>query len=110
MIDVGGGDSRLVDHLLARGLRCLSVIDVSGAALARAKTRLGPAASTVTWIEADVTSDWSAGVVDVWHDRAAFHFLIEPAERARYVERAREHVKPGGHLVLSTFAQDGPQK
>ena len=97
-----------MDHLLARGLRCIWVIDVSAAALARAKTRLGPVTSAVTWIEADVTSDWSGGVADIWHDRAAFHFLTDAEDRARYVEHARQHVKRGGYLMLATFGFEGP--
>jgi SAM-dependent methyltransferase len=108
VIDVGGGDSRLVDYLVARGLRCISVLDISGAALARAKARLAAAASHVDWIEVDVTTLWSARTVDVWHDRAAFHFLTDADDRRRYTERARRHVRAGGHLVLATFAPDGP--
>ena len=108
MIDVGGGDSRLVDRLLERGLTCLTVLDISPAAIDRAKTRLGHRADAVGWIEANVTSDWQAGPVDIWHDRAAFHFLIEPAHRQRYLESLRRTLKPLGHAVIATFAADGP--
>lgn len=83
VLDVGGGDSRIVDALAVRGLECLAVLDVSGAALDRAKTRLGPAASIPIWIEADVASDWSLKPMDIWHDRAVFHFLTAPEDRAR---------------------------
>jgi trans-aconitate methyltransferase len=108
VIDIGGGDSRLVDALLARGLRDVTVLDVSGAALDRARARLGPAASIPTWIEADVTSDWKAAPVDIWHDRAVFHFLVDPHDRARYVERLREILEVGGTAIIATFAADGP--
>lgn len=110
VLDVGGGDSRLVDALLARGLRCLTVLDVSGAALARARARLGDTASIPTWIESDVTAAWSAGPVDIWHDRAAFHFLTDAADRARYVDHLRRTLKPGGSAIIATFAPDGPEK
>jgi SAM-dependent methyltransferase len=88
----------------------LSVLDVSGAALARAQERLGTAAERVRWIEADVTGDWIASPVDFWHDRAVFHFLTDADDRARYVERARRQVKRDGHVVVATFAPDGPPK
>ena len=110
MIDVGGGDSRLVDHLLARGLRCLTVLDVSGAALARARARLGAQAEKVEWIEADVTGAWSVAPVDVWHDRADFHFLTEAEDRARYMAHLRLAVKPRGTVIMATFALDGPER
>lgn len=99
-----------MDRLIARGLTCVSVLDVSGAALARARVRLGPAADRVRWIEADVTSQWEADAVDLWHDRAVFHFLTEPEDRSRYLERARRQIKPGGHMILATFAPDGPTR
>jgi SAM-dependent methyltransferase len=99
-----------VDRLLARGLTCLSVLDVSGAALARATRRLGAEAGVVCWIEADVTSNWQSTAVDIWHDRAVFHFLIDADDRACYLERARRLIRPGGHLVMATFAADGPSQ
>lgn len=109
MIDIGGGDSRLVDHLVARGLDCLAVVDLSGAALARARARL-PAAP-VTWIEADVTADgWSAPAADLWHDRAAFHFLTDQADRARYVARLEKTLKRDGQAIIATFAPEGPPR
>lgn len=110
MIDIGGGDSRLVDHLVARGLRCVTVLDVSAAALARARARLGDRAHRVTWIEADVTGSWTARQVDIWHDRAAFHFLTEAEDRQRYVEHVRHLVKPGGTMIIGTFAPQGPER
>jgi hypothetical protein len=110
VIDVGGGDSRLVDALVARGLECLAVLDVSGAALQRARRRLGSRAATPIWIEADVTSDWSVKPMDIWHDRAVFHFLVDADERRRYVERLRATLKVGGAAILATFAPDGPER
>jgi len=109
VLDVGGGDSRLVDHLLARGLACLAVLDVSGAALARARTRLGSAASTVRWIEADATGDWHAPPVDIWHDRAVFHFLTAAEDRIRYRAHLVATLKPGATAIIATFALDGPE-
>ena len=110
MIDIGGGDSRLVDHLVARGLRCVTVLDVSRTALDRARARLGDQAAKVTWIEADVTGSWGTAPVDIWHDRAVFHFLTEAEDRRRYVAHVRESVKPGGAVIIGTFAPDGPER
>lgn len=110
VLDVGGGDSHLVDALAARGLDCLAVLDVSGAALDRAKARLGTAAQTPVWIEADVTGDWSLKSMDIWHDRAVFHFLTTPGERARYKQHLLATLKPGGSAIMATFALDGPEK
>lgn len=110
VIDIGGGNSRLVDGLLARGLSRVTVLDVSAEAIARSRERLGPAASLVTWLVADVTGDWTPPAVDLWHDRAVFHFLADAADRTRYVERLYEAVKPGGAAVIATFAPDGPEK
>jgi uridine phosphorylase/SAM-dependent methyltransferase len=109
VIDVGGGDSRLVDTLAARGLDCLAVLDVSGAALHRAQSRLGEAAAAFTWIEADITADWALKPMDVWHDRAVFHFLTTPEDRARYRSHLRTTLKPYGTAIVATFALDGPE-
>ncbi len=110
VIDIGGGDSRLVDRLVERGLGCVFVLDVSGAALARAKARLGEQQKRVMWIEADVTGEWDVPIVDIWHDRAVFHFLTDPDDRQRYVAHLRRVVRPGGAVVMATFALDGPDK
>ena len=110
VIDIGGGNSRLVDHLLDRGLTCLSVLDVSAAALAHARIRLGSRASVPIWIESDVTADWSSAPMDIWHDRAVFHFLTAPEDRARYRAHLERTLKPGGAAVIATFAADGPLK
>lgn len=109
VLDVGGGESRLVDHLAARGVSCLAVLDISATALQRCRSRLGSFAS-VTWIEADVTGEWSLKPMDFWHDRAVFHFLTEPADRERYRERLLGTLKPGGTAIIATFAPDGPEK
>jgi trans-aconitate methyltransferase len=108
VIDVGGGDSRLVDCLAARGLDCLAVLDVSAAALQRARARLGVSAAIPIWIEADVAGDWSLEPMDIWHDRAVFHFLNEPEDRARYRIQLFRTLERGGSAILATFAPDGP--
>ena len=108
VIDVGAGDSRLVDQLVARGLTCIAVLDVSEAALLRAQTRLGEISNALTWIAADVTAEWSVKPMDFWHDRAVFHFLIEPRDRALYLQRLRHTLKSGGTAIIATFAPDGP--
>jgi SAM-dependent methyltransferase len=110
VLDVGGGESRLVDALLARGLRCLAVLDVSGAALSRTRTRLGALGDVPTWLEADVTGEWSLPPVDIWHDRAVFHFLTADVDRARYRQRLLGTLKPGGSAIVATFAPDGPER
>lgn len=110
IIDVGGGDSALVDALVARRVAHVSVLDISGVALARARTRLGAHASEVVWIEADVrTAVLPECAYDAWHDRAVFHFLTSRSDRQRYVETASRSVRPGGAMILATFASDGPR-
>lgn len=109
IIDVGGGASTLVDDLLRAGYRHLSVLDLSGAALQAARARLGKRARDVTWIEADIRSvALAANAYDVWHDRAVFHFLTADADRRAYVRATLRAVKPGGHVIVATFAEDGP--
>jgi uridine phosphorylase len=110
VLDVGGGDSRLVDVLASRGLDCLAVLDVSGTALHRAQERLGELAGAFTWIESDVTASWSLKPMDIWHDRAVFHFLTTAEERARYRTHVLQTVKPGGAVIIATFAPDGPER
>lgn len=111
IIDVGGGASTLVDDLLANGYTDLSVLDLSTAALSAAQMRLGSRASKVQWIEADVTkADLPACRYDVWHDRAVFHFLTTPEDRAAYVRAVFHSVRPGGHVIVATFAEDGPNQ
>ncbi len=108
VIDVGGGTSTLVDRLLDAGYS-IAVLDVSAVALDRAKARLGPRAESVHWIVADVTTATNVGTYDVWHDRAVFHFLTEPADRTAYVAALSRSVPIGGHAVIATFALDGPE-
>lgn len=110
IIDIGGGASTLVDWLLDKGFRDVTVLDLSEAALAAARARLGKAASTVTWIAADAIKWRPARAYDIWHDRAAFHFLVDPDDRAAYVGRLRSALRPGGHAIIGTFAPDGPEK
>ncbi len=109
IIDVGGGASTLVDDLLDYGFTNLTVLDLSAVALATAKTRLGKRAFNVHWIEADITrTDLPENHFDVWHDRAVFHFLTDPADRDAYVRTVFNSVKPGGHVIVASFAEDGP--
>jgi len=110
IVDIGGGASRLVDSLIARGLNHVTVLDLSEAALEAAKARLGERASGVQWVVADVTKWYPTQICDIWHDRAAFHFLTDPADRAAYVACMKRTVKPGGHVIIGTFAIDGPEK
>ncbi len=111
IIDVGGGTSRLVDDLAAAGYTDLTVLDLSSAALAVAKRRLGKYAATVHWIEGDITrAEFPKHRFDIWHDRAVFHFLTDPVDRHAYVERVMHAVRPGGHVIVATFAEDGPEK
>ena len=110
IIDVGGGASRLVDALLDEGFADLTVLDLSEQSMAKAKARLGARATSVTWIVADVTAWEPTQTYGLWHDRAAFHFLTTPADRAAYAERVLRAVRPGGHVIIGTFALDGPER
>lgn len=111
MIDVGGGESTLVDDLLAKGYRRLSVLDISAEAIDFTRRRLGTMAPTVQWLVGDVTTvNLGPQVFDLWHDRAVFHFLTTDAQRRAYVAQVQRSVKPGGHVVLATFGPQGPQK
>jgi ubiquinone/menaquinone biosynthesis C-methylase UbiE len=109
LIDVGGGASTLVEGLLADGYSQLSVLDISAAALAVARERLGQGGSSVQWIEADVTeATLPAAGYALWHDRAAFHFLTTDEAVDAYRRQVLHAVQPGGHLIIATFAEDGP--
>ncbi|MBR0932509.1 trans-aconitate 2-methyltransferase [Bradyrhizobium jicamae] len=110
IVDIGGGASRLVDALLQHGFAALTVLDLSEAALASARVRVGAAGDTVQWIAGDATVWQPQEAFDVWHDRAAFHFLVEERDRAAYLDRLHRGVRPGGHAVIATFALDGPEK
>ena len=111
IIDIGGGASTLVDDLLNLGFSKISVLDVSSPSLDITKARLGADAQTVSWIVADVTDVvLPPARYDVWHDRAVFHFLTEPADRQAYADRAKRSVRPGGHLIISAFSFLGPPR
>jgi SAM-dependent methyltransferase len=110
IIDIGGGASRLIDGLIVRGFRHLTVLDLSGAALGVAKDRIGAAGATVQWVVADVTKWEPTQTYDLWHDRAAFHFLTEDRDRAAYVARLERSLKVGGYAIIATFALDGPER
>lgn len=108
-IDIGAGASRVVDALLERGYGPLAVLDLSSAALAVSRQRLGPRADDVAWIEADIT-DWQPDRDHaVWHDRAVFHFLTEADDRAGYARALSQALRPGGIAIIATFADDGPE-
>jgi len=111
IIDIGGGESTLVDDLLARGCQNITVLDVSEKAIEVTRKRLGPAAEKVHWIVADIERvELPRRAYDVWHDRAVFHFLTAPAQRIAYVRQATHAVKPGGHVIVSTFGPEGPME
>lgn len=111
IIDVGGGESTLVDDLIGKGYLNLTVLDISRTAIEHSKQRLGSASSQVVWLVADVTkAELPMHAYDVWHDRAVFHFLTEPEQRLAYVRRAAIAVKPGGHVIIGVFGPEGPVK
>lgn len=111
IIDVGGGASTLVDDLLSLGLRAITVLDLSSAALAVARERLGAQADTVHWQVGDLLEvPFAQGAFDLWHDRAVLHFLTEPAQERRYAAQLAHALRPGGHAVIGGFAPDGPQR
>ena len=99
-----------MDELAQRGASCVTVLDVSAAALERAAARLGSHGANVTWTEADVTSEWQVPTVDIWHDRAVFHFLTEHADRAIYRHRVLQGLRQGGSLIVATFGPNGPSR
>jgi SAM-dependent methyltransferase len=107
---VGGGTSVLVDKLLDLPFEKIAVLDISETALGKARSRLRERAGGVEWMAADVTEAETLGTFDVWHDRAVFHFLTEAADRTKYVELARKTVSEGGHLIIASFADDGPKR
>ncbi|HZH86246.1 MAG TPA: class I SAM-dependent methyltransferase [Brumimicrobium sp.] len=110
IIDIGGGDSFLVDHLLDLGYTDLTVLDISAASLDRAKQRLGDRATNVKWIVADASSFKPTEQYDFWHDRAAFHFLTQEQEIKNYIDTIQKSIKPSGILVIGTFSEQGPKK
>jgi 2-polyprenyl-3-methyl-5-hydroxy-6-metoxy-1,4-benzoquinol methylase len=111
IIDIGAGESTLVDDLLARGYENITVLDISQTALDVTKKRLGPLAEQTKWIVADITQVALEPLAyDVWHDRAVFHFLTSTDQRAAYVRNVARSVRPGGHVIVSTFGPEGPTK
>jgi 2-polyprenyl-3-methyl-5-hydroxy-6-metoxy-1,4-benzoquinol methylase len=110
IIDVGGGASVLVDRLLELPFEKVAVLDISETALNKARSRLGQRAGRVEWIAADITEVEDIGSFDIWHDRAVFHFLTDAADRRKYVELARHTIPGGGHLVIASFADQGPKR
>jgi SAM-dependent methyltransferase len=114
IIDIGGGASRLVDVLVERKIGRITVLDLSAAALdaakERLKQRLGDGEAGVEWVVADVTTWEPPQTYDLWHDRAAFHFLTDASDRAAYVRHLKKAVRSGGHVIIGTFALDGPER
>lgn len=111
IIDVGGGASTLVDDLLSEGYRDITVLDISDTVLSLVKVRLGGMANQVAWLKGDITSiDLVANYYDVWHDRAVFHFLTEPEQQQKYLNNLLNALKPGGHLIIGTFAPEAPPR
>jgi 2-polyprenyl-3-methyl-5-hydroxy-6-metoxy-1,4-benzoquinol methylase len=108
IIDIGGGDSTLVDYLLHEGYENISVLDISGNALQKVKERLGEKAGKINWIESDIMDFKPDTTFDLWHDRAAFHFLKTHEQISKYVEIASKFVR--GYLILGTFSEEGPKK
>lgn len=110
LIDVGGGEATLVDDLVTRGYRDVTVLDISQSAIEVAKTRLGSSAAPVHWIAGDITEvELEAARYDIWHDRAVFHFLTRAEDRAAYVRQVARAVKLGGHVIVATFGPEGPE-
>lgn len=111
IIDVGGGESTLADDLLSHGFRNVTVLDISQTAVGVNKRRLGERADHVHWLVADVTkAELPKSTYDVWHDRAVFHFLTQPSDRATYIRQVADAVKVGGHVIVGTFGPEGPAK
>ncbi|MBX7242827.1 MAG: class I SAM-dependent methyltransferase [Bacteroidia bacterium] len=110
IIDIGGGDSLLVDHLLDLGYQDITVLDISAVALEKAKNRLADRATKVRWIVADAATFKPTVKYDFWHDRAAFHFLTQESEISNYLEIVQRSIKPAGILVIGTFSEQGPKK
>jgi 2-polyprenyl-3-methyl-5-hydroxy-6-metoxy-1,4-benzoquinol methylase len=111
IVDIGGGESTLVDDLLVRGYKSLTVLDISQTAIDVTKKRLGSAAEQVRWLVGDIVEvELDSRVYDVWHDRAVFHFLRKPEQRIAYVRQVTRAVKPGGHVIVSTFGPEGPTR
>jgi len=110
IIDIGGGASTLVDHLLEAGYRDITVLDIARTAIEQTRERLGNLSQQVTWVEDDVTGYSSGRTFDIWHDRAVFHFLTHERDRALYLEALHHTLKPGGQVIIATFSDIGPSQ
>ena len=111
IIDIGGGQSTLVDDLLNRGYENITVLDISRTAIDANRLRLGELAQRVHWRTGDITTvQLKPAAYDLWHDRAVFHFLTSAADRAAYISQIAHAVKPGGHIIISTFGPQGPTR
>lgn len=111
IIDIGVGASTLVDDLLQQGYESVTVLDISNSALSLLRERLGDDAKRVNWLEADITAtELPTGYFDLWHDRAVFHFLADDDQKQRYQQNLVNSLKPGGHIIIGTFAPEAPPK
>ncbi|MBL7814805.1 MAG: class I SAM-dependent methyltransferase [Saprospiraceae bacterium] len=110
IIDIGGGESRFIDYLLANGYQDVSVLDISATAIEKKKQALGEKAQSVTWIVSDVVDFKPTEQYDFWHDRATFHFLTQKEDVETYIQTISQHIKPEGSLIISTFSENGPEK
>jgi hypothetical protein len=110
LIDVGGGASTLVDHLLSTGFEDVTVLDLAPVSLGQSRVRLGTEGDRVHWVAADVTTWRPQRRYDLWHDRAVFHFLVEAAVRDQYLDTMRTALAPGGYVVMATFGPEGPTR
>ena len=111
ILDVGSGESTLVDDLLASGYRALTILDLAPQAIERSRQRLGDAAASVNWVAGDITHvPLPPAAYDLWHDRAVFHFLTEPGQRLDYMRQLTQSLKPDGHVIFATFGPEGPEK
>jgi SAM-dependent methyltransferase len=110
IIDVGGGTSKLTGILLDQGYEKLTVLDIAGRSIEKAKLELGEKSKRIAWIETDITHFHFTENFDIWHDRAVFHFLADAADRKKYVDLVNQALKPGGHLIISTFGENAPPK
>ena len=110
VIDIGGGASVLVDHLLKEAYSNIAVLDISANALACAKQRLADNAQNVEWYESDITQFEAPHLFSLWHDRAVFHFLTAESDRKSYIKALNNSLRPGGHLIIAAFTVGGPEK
>src|SRR5665648_455270 len=110
IIDIGGGDSRLVDHLLGRGFSNITILDISSEALEKAKIRLQNSPKRLEFVTTDITLFEAHKKFKLWHDRATFHFLTQREQVEKYLKIAYDALEENGHLIISTFSKSGPEK